>query len=49
MIEVLSTCNVNWHMTPAEAMDWGKEHMVAYYPLGDTKVSDAVRAMKDKV
>jgi 2-oxoglutarate ferredoxin oxidoreductase subunit beta len=47
MIEVLSTCNVNWHMAPAEAMEWAKEHMTAYYPLGDTKVSDAVRAMRD--
>lgn len=47
MIEVLSTCNVNWHMAPDEAMEWAKKHMTAYYPLGDTKVSDAVRVMRD--
>jgi 2-oxoglutarate ferredoxin oxidoreductase subunit beta len=46
MVELLSTCNVNWHMQPAEAMAWAKEHMAAYYPLGDTKMIDAVRAIQ---
>ena len=46
MVEILSTCNVNWHMQPAEAMEWAKEHMVAYYPVGDTKMIDAVRAIQ---
>jgi 2-oxoglutarate ferredoxin oxidoreductase subunit beta len=46
MVELLSTCNVNWHMQPAEAMAWAKEHMVSYYPLGDTKMIDAVRAIQ---
>jgi len=45
MVEVLSTCNTNWHMQPVEALEWAKEHMVAYYPLGDTKVSDEVQAL----
>jgi 2-oxoglutarate ferredoxin oxidoreductase subunit beta len=45
MVEVLSTCSTNWHMGPLEALEWAKEHMVAYYPLGDTKVSDGVRAL----
>jgi 2-oxoglutarate ferredoxin oxidoreductase subunit beta len=48
MVEVLSTCNVNWHMAPDEAMEWAKEHMIAYYPPGDTKVSDAVRALRER-
>ena len=47
MVELLSTCNVNWHMPPEEAMAWAKEHMVAYYPLGDTKMIDAVRAIQE--
>jgi 2-oxoglutarate ferredoxin oxidoreductase subunit beta len=46
MVEILSTCNVNWHMRPDEALEWAKEHMVAYYPLGDTKMIDAVRALR---
>ncbi len=47
MVEVLSTCNTNWHMGPVEALEWAKEHMVAYYPLGDTKMTDQVRALKE--
>ncbi len=42
MVEVLSSCNTNWQMEPQEALDWAKEHMVAQYPLGDTKLSGAV-------
>jgi 2-oxoglutarate ferredoxin oxidoreductase subunit beta len=45
MVEVLSTCNTNWGMSPQEAMDWANEHMVDYYPLGDTKMSEGVRAL----
>jgi len=48
MVEVLSTCNTNWHMGVIEALEWAKEHMVAYYPLGDTKVTDGVRALMEK-
>ncbi|HET89980.1 MAG TPA: 2-oxoglutarate oxidoreductase [Chloroflexi bacterium] len=47
MVEILSTCSTNWHMGPAEALEWAKEHMVPYYPLGDTKVSDGVRALME--
>ncbi len=34
MIEVLSTCPVNWHMTPIEAMKWVDENMTKTFPLG---------------
>ncbi len=47
MVEILSTCNTNWHMTPVGALDWAREYMVEYFPLGDTKVSDGVRALKE--
>jgi len=33
-VEVLSTCPTNWGKTPVEAMDWLKENMIPYYPLG---------------
>jgi 2-oxoglutarate ferredoxin oxidoreductase subunit beta len=46
MVEVISTCNTNWHMGPVEALEWAKKHMVAYYPLGDTKVVDGVQVLK---
>jgi 2-oxoglutarate ferredoxin oxidoreductase subunit beta len=48
MVEILSTCNTNWGMSPQAALDWAKEHMVAYFPLGDTKVSEAVRALMEE-
>jgi 2-oxoglutarate ferredoxin oxidoreductase subunit beta len=49
LVEILSTCNTNWRMGPEESLEWAKEHMVSYYPLGDTKVTDEVRAlMKQK-
>jgi 2-oxoglutarate ferredoxin oxidoreductase subunit beta len=47
MVEILSTCNTNWHMGVVEAQEWAKEEMVAYYPLGDTKMTDEVRALKE--
>jgi 2-oxoglutarate ferredoxin oxidoreductase subunit beta len=46
MVEILSTCSTNWRMGPLQALEWAKEHMVAYFPLGDTKMTDAVKALK---
>ena len=34
LIEVLSTCPTNWGMEPLEAMEWLRENMIPYYPLG---------------
>lgn len=48
MVEVLSTCNTNWGMSPQEALDWAEEHMVDYFPLGETKVSEDVRALMER-
>jgi len=39
LVEVLSTCSVNWGMTPQEALDWMRDNMVPYYPLGVYKDS----------
>jgi len=47
MVEILSTCNTNWRLGVIEALEWAKEHMVAYFPLGDTKMTDKVRALKE--
>ncbi len=44
LVEVLSACPVNWNMQPAQALQFIKEQMVPYYPLGDYKVADAVKA-----
>lgn len=45
MVELLSTCPTNWGLTPVEALDWVAQNMVPYYPLGDYKVSDAVKGV----
>jgi hypothetical protein len=34
-------------MEVVEALEWAKEEMVAYFPLGDTKMTDGVRALKE--
>ncbi len=33
-VEVLSTCPTNWGLTPLESMDWLRENMIPYFPLG---------------
>lgn len=33
-VEILSNCNTNWGMAPQKAMDWVRDVMVPYYPLG---------------
>jgi 2-oxoglutarate ferredoxin oxidoreductase subunit beta len=34
LVEVLSTCPTNWGVSPVKALDWLKENMIPYYPLG---------------
>ena len=34
IVEVLTTCPTNWGLSPVEALDWLREKMIPYYPLG---------------
>jgi len=34
LVEILSPCPTNWGMTPLKALEWTRESMFAYYPLG---------------
>lgn len=34
MVEILSTCPTNWGLTPVKSLEWLKENMIPYYPLG---------------
>jgi len=34
IIEVISTCPTNWGLTPVDALEWMRENMLPYYPLG---------------
>ncbi|MCA9940320.1 MAG: 2-oxoglutarate oxidoreductase [Anaerolineales bacterium] len=43
IVELLSSCPTNWGLTPCDALDWIKESMIPYYPLGDYKVIDELQ------
>ena len=34
IIEILSACPTNWGLEPAEALQWLRDNMIPYYPLG---------------
>ncbi len=36
-IEVVSTCNSGWKLSPVKSNEWMVEHMFPVYPLGDIK------------
>jgi pyruvate/2-oxoacid:ferredoxin oxidoreductase beta subunit len=36
-VEVLSECPIHWGITPTEAADWVRDHVVPTYPLGVLK------------
>ncbi len=44
IVELLSTCPTNWHMTPGEACRWVKEEMIPIFPLGDYKTAPELSA-----
>ena len=37
LVEIVSTCNSGWKMSPAKANKWMEENMFAKYPMGDLK------------
>ena len=37
VVEIVSTCNSGWKMSPAKSNEWMAEHMFERYPLGDLK------------
>ncbi|MEE1207466.1 MAG: thiamine pyrophosphate-dependent enzyme [Muribaculaceae bacterium] len=37
VVEIVSTCNSGWKMSPAQSNEWMMEHMTERYPLGDLK------------
>ncbi len=42
MVELLSSCPINWGLPPVEALQWIEDHMLPAYPLGDYKVHPAI-------
>ena len=43
LVEFLAACPTNWGLKPRQALDWLKQNMAAYYPLGDYKVADIIK------
>jgi len=41
-VEIVSSCNSGWKMTPVKANKWMEENMFPFYPLGDIKVDGAM-------
>ena len=41
LVEVVSTCNSGWKMSPVKANEWLEENMLPFYPLGDVKDTTA--------
>ncbi|MBK5203310.1 MAG: 2-oxoglutarate oxidoreductase [Prolixibacteraceae bacterium] len=39
-VEVVSTCNSGWKMSPVKANKWMEENMFPFYPVGDLKDGD---------
>ena len=37
LVEIVSTCNSGWKLTPVEANKWMQENMFRKYPKGDLK------------
>ena len=46
MVELLSTCPINWGMTPVESLKFVELQLVPAFPLGDYKVSEAIKQVK---
>ncbi len=40
LVEFISTCPVNWGKTPQKALEWAKENMIPYYPLGNYRTPE---------
>ena len=41
LVEIVTSCPTNWGLTPVESLEWLRENMIPYYPLGVYKDIDA--------
>jgi 2-oxoglutarate ferredoxin oxidoreductase subunit beta len=37
VVEIVSTCNSGWKLSPADSNDWMVKNMIPAFPLGDLK------------
>ncbi|MEE1125013.1 MAG: thiamine pyrophosphate-dependent enzyme [Acutalibacteraceae bacterium] len=48
IVEILSTCPTNWGMSPLKSLDWLRENMIPYYPLGVYKDEEKGARLKNE-
>ena len=41
-VEILSSCPTNWGLNPVRALDWIRDNMIPYYPLGNFRTPGEV-------
>ena len=46
LVEALALCPTDWGMTPIQALDWVRDHMMQYYPLG--VYTDRIQKTEDR-
>jgi 2-oxoglutarate/2-oxoacid ferredoxin oxidoreductase subunit beta len=46
MVELLSACPTNWHLSPTDASRWIEEKMIPCFPIGDYKVHPILNEIK---
>jgi 2-oxoglutarate ferredoxin oxidoreductase subunit beta len=46
MVELLSSCPTNWKLTPQEALNFVKDHMISVFPLGDYKIHPELNGVR---
>ena len=39
LVEFLSACPTNWKLSPRQALEWIKQEMAPYYPLGECRLA----------
>ena len=39
VVEIVSTCNSGWKLSPAKANEWMEKNMFAHYPIGELKTT----------
>jgi 2-oxoglutarate ferredoxin oxidoreductase subunit beta len=45
LVEIVSNCPTNWGVTPLQSLEFIENEMLAYYPLGDYKITPEVEAL----
>jgi len=43
IVEILSSCPTNWGLEPVKALEWLRQNMIPYYPLGVFKDKEVSR------